>query len=232
MFKIPTVFLSLDLNRASVMPVTYFHRYRMQYDLRDGLFEPLPIPPGYVVIPWHDSLLEHHSDVKFESFHNELDASVFPCLGDREGCRRLMKEICSRQGFLPESTWLIRFDPTAAEESDNGCVDFHDNAYDGRAHSNIARLKKINAQQNCGTVQGIRAQTDVGSIQNIGIAHAHRGKGLGSLLVYHCLKGFHEAGVRFVTLEVTSHNTGAFRLYQRLGFRVLKTVFKSVEINY
>ena len=217
------------------MPVTYFHRYRMQYDLRDGLFEPQPTPLGYSLVPWHDNLLDHHSDVKFESFRNELDASVFPCLGDREGCRRLMKEICSRQGFLPESTWLIRFDPTSidpATDDVGASVDFRDIAHDKEAQLGSPRIKKNIVQQNCGTVQGIRAQTDVGSIQNIGIAHAHRGKGLGSLLVYHCLKGFHEAGVRFVTLEVTSHNTGAFRLYQRLGFRVLKTVFKSVEINY
>ena len=226
------------------MPVTYFHRYRMQYDLRDGLFEPQPTPPGYQLVPWQDDLLDHHSDVKFESFHNELDASVFPCLGDREGCRRLMKEICSRQGFLPQSTWLIRFDPNAIEsaietanetatgDGDGGPVDSRNNAHHQQAQLGALRAKKNSAQQNCGTVQGIRAQTDVGSIQNIGIANAHRGKGLGSLLVYHCLKGFHEAGVRFVTLEVTSHNTGAFRLYQRLGFRVLKTVFKSVEINY
>jgi ribosomal protein S18 acetylase RimI-like enzyme len=33
-----------------------------------------------------------------------------------------------------------------------------------------------------------------------------------------------------VYLEVTSHNQGAIRLYQRLGFETIRTVFKSVEI--
>ncbi len=188
------------------MPVTYFHRYRMQYDLREGLFAPLPVPEGYSFLPWQEKLLDDHARVKFESFRNELDASVFPCLGDNDGCRRLMKEISCRQGFVPQATWLVQH----------------------------ARTDQASAThyENCGTVQGIRIQTDVGAIQNIGIAHAHRGQGLGALLVYHCLKGFEEAGVRFVTLEVTSHNTGAFRLYQRLGFSVLKTVFKSVEVSY
>lgn len=201
------------------MPVTYFHRYRMQYDLRDGLFSPKKIPDGYSFLPWRETLLDDHAEVKFESFRNELDASVFPCLGDDDGCRRLMKEISCRQGFIPQATWLIRYTPPVELEDSN---------------TSSVRSPTRNRQltENCGTVQGIRSQTDVGAIQNIGISKAHRGKGLGSLLVYHCLQGFQKAGVRFVTLEVTSHNTGAFRLYKRLGFRVLKTVFKSVEVSY
>jgi len=197
------------------MPVTYFHRYRMQYDLREGLFAPKEIPAGYSFLPWEEDLLDDHAEVKFESFRNELDASVFPCLGDDDGCRRLMKEITCRQGFIPEATWLIRY--TADEDT---------------GATAPSPTRKRHQYENCGTVQGIRSQTDVGTIQNIGISHAHRGQGLGTLLVYHCLKGFQDAGVRFVTLEVTSHNTNAFRLYKRLGFRVLKTVFKSVEVSY
>lgn len=185
------------------MTVTYFHRYRMQYDLREGLFEPATMPAGYELVPWSDDLLNQHTKVKFLSFQNELDATVFPCLGDQDGCSRLMKEISSRQGFLHGATWLVRYtDP--------------------------ATSRRVGV----GTVQGIRSQTDVGSIQNIGITPAHRGKGLGSVLVHHSLQGFADAGVRFVTLEVTSHNTGACRLYRKLGFRNLKTVFKSVEIDF
>ena len=196
------------------MPVTYFHRYRMQYDLRDGIFELGEIPFGYSFVPWHEEHLEDHAEVKYESFRNELDASVFPCLGNSDGCRRLMREISCRRGFLPEATWLVRREACQSQSAQR------------------ASFRKPTYFENCGTVQGIRIQTDVGAIQNIGIAQPHRGRGLGSQLVLHCLQGFKAVGVRFVTLEVTSHNTGAFRLYQRLGFRVLKTVFKSVEINY
>lgn len=184
------------------MPVTYFHRYRMRYDLWQGVADPKPAPVGYLFLPWQSKLLQHHAEVKFRSFRNELDANVFPCLGDADGCVRLMKEISNRQGFIPQATWLVQ----------------HQNEATGKI-------------ENCGTVQGIRSQTDVGAIQNIGIVGHHRGNGLGSQLMHHCLKGFQEAGVRFVTLEVTSHNTGAMRLYQRLGFEVLKTVYKSAEIN-
>ncbi len=185
------------------MPVAYFQRYRMRYDLWQGLPDLTQAPENYRFGRWNPKLLHHHAEVKFRSFRNELDANVFPCLGDADGCLRLMKEISSRQGFVPQATWLVQYhDPQTG---------------------NI---------ENCGTVQGLRSQKDVGAIQNIGIVAGHRGHGLGAQLMNRCLHGFQEAGVRFVTLEVTSHNTGAVRLYQRIGFRVLKTVFKSVEIDY
>src|SRR5262249_30902733 len=38
---------------------------------------------------------------------DEIDACVFPCLGDRYGCQRLMREIRRKPGFLPGSTWLV-----------------------------------------------------------------------------------------------------------------------------
>ena len=184
------------------MPVTYFQRYRMRYDLWQGVRDPVPAPENYHFRHWSPKLLQHHAEVKFRSFRNEMDANVFPCLGDADGCMRLMKEISNRQGFVPEATWLVQYQ----------------NPQTGKL-------------ENCGTVQGIRSQTDVGAIQNIGIVSSHRGHGLGSQLMDQCLRGFQEAGVRFVTLEVTSHNTGAMRLYQRLGFEVLKTVYKSAEID-
>jgi len=160
-------------------------------------------PAGFQFHPWQSKLLAAHAEAKFRSFRNELDCNVFPCLGEAEGCVRLMREISSRQGFVPEATWLLTYvDP------------------------------KTGRTENCGTVQGIREQKDVGAIQNIGVVAGHRGKGLGSQIVNHCLLGFQKAGVQFVTLEVTAHNTGAFRLYKRLGFKVLKVVFKSAEVVY
>ena len=185
------------------MTITYFQRYRMRYDLWQGLDERQVTRDNYHFLPWQAKLLNHHAEVKYRSFRNELDANVFPCLGDADGCVRLMKEISIRQGFVPQATWLVQY-----HNQETGKI------------------------ENCGTVQGIRSQTDVGAIQNIGIISDHRGNGLGSQLVWLCLNGFREVGVRFVTLEVTSHNTGAMRLYQRLGFEVLKTVYKSAEISY
>ena len=173
----------------------------MQIDLRNTQFDEFVVPSGYRFHPWKSQLTNAHAEAKFRSFRHELDTNVFPCLGEAEGCLRLMKEISCRQGFIPAATWLVTH---------------HD--------------EKTGRKENCGTVQGISEKVDVGSIQNIGIVHGRRGRGIGSLIVQHSLRGFQAAGIKFVRLEVTSQNTGAVRLYERLGFQHLQTVFKSVEI--
>lgn len=174
----------------------------MQIDLQEfGTFPDRELPLGYALHAWSESLVEAHATAKFFSFQNEIDCNVFPCLGDADGCERLMNEISSRSGFVPEATWLLTW-----TEPETGRT------------------------QSIGTVQGIREQKDVGSIQNIGIVDQFRGKGLGTAIVLKSLNGFAEVGVRFVTLEVTANNSRAHRLYERLGFKILKVVFKSAEV--
>ncbi|MEZ6106284.1 MAG: hypothetical protein R3B96_09260 [Pirellulaceae bacterium] len=57
------------------------------------------MPAGYWLLSWDERLVEGHAVAKFESFRFELDANVFPCLGDLEGCHRLVREIFSRPGL-------------------------------------------------------------------------------------------------------------------------------------
>jgi ribosomal protein S18 acetylase RimI-like enzyme len=88
------------------MSVNYFKRYRMELDLR-GYRQIAPAAPrGYRLLPWHPDLLTDHAEVKYLSFRHEIDADVFDCLGEFDGCRRLMNEISLKDGFLPEATWL------------------------------------------------------------------------------------------------------------------------------
>ena len=84
----------------------------------------------------------------------------------------------------------------------------------------------------CGTVQGIRDKNGFGAIQNLGITPPHRGHGLGTYMLFHALHGFHRAGLRRAYLEVTAQNTGAVRLYRRLGFRKVRTVYKAAEVAF
>jgi ribosomal protein S18 acetylase RimI-like enzyme len=88
------------------MAITYYKRFRMEIDL-DRAITTTVLPRPFVWVPWDESLLEPHAEVKFRSFIGEVDAHVFPCLGDRYGCRRLMSEIRRKAGFLPEATWMI-----------------------------------------------------------------------------------------------------------------------------
>ena len=174
----------------------------MEYDLA----RPLPPQPRlaepYSLVAWDDRLLEAHAEVKFRCFQTELDANVFPSLGDREGCRRLMSEIVRRKGFVPQATWLLQYWP------------------------DDARKPEV-----CGTIQGV-AEEKLGAIQNVGITPPHRGHGLGSVLLWHSLAGFRRAGTERVYLEVTAQNRGACRLYERLGFRQTKIVYKASEVAY
>lgn len=192
----------LPPDTGAAMGVTYFKRYRMEIDLDGRLYDPPQLPTGYELVPWREDVLEIHAQVKQECFSTELDAILFPCLGDREGCMRLMKEISRREGFMPAATWLM------------AC------RFPGRP------------PEYCGTVQGVRDHGGTGGIQNLGITTHHRGRGLGTALLHRALAGFLAHGVHRVYLEVTAQNTGAVRLYQRLGFYRTKTVYKAADVAY
>jgi len=81
----------------------------------------------------------------------------------------------------------------------------------------------------CGTVQGVRERSGNGAIQNLGVASAHRGRGLGTALLLQALHGFCRLGLKAAVLEVTAENDAAVRIYRRVGFRCRKTVYKAVE---
>jgi ribosomal protein S18 acetylase RimI-like enzyme len=184
------------------MGLTYFKRYRMEIDLGRPLFEAPPLPDGYDLAPWQDTLLEAHAEAKYRSFCIEIDANVFPCLGERDGCYRLMREITRREGFLSAATWLLESGLGQRE------ADF------------------------CGTVQGVRDGEQYGAIQNLGITPGHRGRGLGTSLLHRALRGFRDSGLPRAYLEVTAQNVRAVQLYQRLGFQCVKTVYKAADVAY
>jgi hypothetical protein len=186
------------------MGMTYFKRYRMEFDLRDWRPGDLFVPSGYELVPYAAELLREHAIAKFNSFRQELDADVFPCLSRRDGCLRLMREITSRRDFVPAATWLVRYREPVGDASPHGPIAV-------------------------GTIQGLSSD-GWGAIQNLGIDPAHRGKGLGSLLLSKAAQGFRGAGLERMHLEVTTENTGAVRLYERLGFKRSSVVYKAAEV--
>ena len=80
----------------------------------------------------------------------------------------------------------------------------------------------------CGTVQALRDRGVFGGIQNVGIVPECRGLGLGKALLLQALRGMLDSGLGRGVLEVTAHNELAIRMYQRLGFRRAKVVYKAV----
>lgn len=191
----------------------YFKRFRMDIALpmaaSDG-----SAPPDYRFVPWHDGLLDAHARTKFRAFRSEIDAHVFPCLGAIEGCRRLMREIRGKAGFLPGACWLVARSRTSP----------------AGAHADVDAGERRPAEVEwCGTIQGIIDAAGNGSIQNIGVVPAHRGRGLATALIGLALRGFAAEGAQRASLEVTADNWRAVRLYQKLGFRRAKTIYKVVD---
>ena len=185
------------------MGLTYFKRYRLEISLAEPLFNAPTLPAGYSFVGWQPRLSDVHAETKYRSFCYELDANVFPCLGERDGCRRLMDEISRRATFVPEATWLL--------------------AYQGPGES---------SPEYCGTIQGLSDYRGFGAVQNLGVVPLHRSRGLGTALLHQALIGFRQAGLQRAFLEVTAQNTGAIRLYLGLGFHRVKTVYKAVEVAY
>lgn len=184
------------------MSLTYFKRYRME--LRLDHYRPISqLAKGFQLLAWSPRLLMDHAEVKFESFREEIDAHVFPCLGDLEGCRNLMREIAGRKDFVAPATWLL-------------CRDAE--------FSTLVRP--------IGTIQGLRPSQREGSIQNIGVHPDFRGLGLGTVLIDAALRGFQLVGCKSVYLEVTVQNTAAIRLYERIGFRRVETLFKIADVQF
>ena len=181
--------------------LNYTKRYRMELDMRRWSRPAIELPADYRMVPWHKSLVEAHAEVKYQSFRDEIDSLVFPCLGEFDGCCKLMTEIQSRDGFVPESTWLAEY-----------------------VGAGLAKAEY------CGTIQAVRTHKGRASIQNIGVVPFHRGRGIGSALILSALLGFEYLGIPRICLEVTSENEGAVRLYRKLGFRTVRTLYKAVEL--
>ena len=146
------------------MDLQYIKRYRMEIDLWNREFREQPVPPTYRFLSWNESLLEAFALAKYHSFRQEMDTQVFPCLGELDGCRKLMSEIVRKPGFMPEATWLA--------------VSF--------AHPG-------SPPEYCGTIQGIRDKTGLGAIQNLGVTPEHRHQGIGACLLLRSLDGFRRA---------------------------------------
>jgi len=182
------------------MEPVYFKRYRMEICLEGLNLTPTPTPKCYSFLAWDESLLDAFAWAKYLSFRGEIDGKVFPCLAELDGCRRLMNEIVSKPGFLPQATWLV-----------------------------VCATNEPGIQQYCGCVQGINVGNGQGAIQNLGVVPNHRRQGLGTALMQRALEGFRQAALTRAYLEVTAQNLDAIRLYSRLGFHIVKTLYRAVE---
>ncbi len=182
------------------MSTHYYKRFRMEVDLTAGEIAVPALPDSYSWQAWKPGLEERHAWTKARSFEDEVDSTVFECLGDYAGCLRLMRDIAQQTGFIPGATWLL-------------CQT------DGRGR----------ALDDCGTIQAVALTRTLASIQNVGVIPGQRGRHLGLALVLKCLAGCQAAGLHRVALEVTAGNRPAVELYRHAGFYMTRTMYRTVD---
>ncbi|MER7073643.1 ribosomal protein S18-alanine N-acetyltransferase [Terrabacter sp. NPDC000476] len=68
---------------------------------------------------------------------------------------------------------------------------------------------------------GLDVAGDVADVMTIATVPAHRGRGLGRVLLHELLQRARRHGVEAVMLEVRADNTAARRLYESAGFEVV-----------
>lgn len=82
------------------------------------------------------------------------------------------------------------------------------------------------AESGRGEVEGIllasRLSSDAGHVCQVSVLPEAQGRGLGVALMLSALNAFRGAGLRCASLSVTVGNARAYRLYERLGFRLRK----------
>jgi mycothiol synthase len=73
-----------------------------------------------------------------------------------------------------------------------------------------------------GVLLASRLSGSAGHICQVSVRPEAQGRGLGSALVLAALRSFKRQGHQSASLSVTLGNTAAYRLYERLGFRLRK----------
>lgn len=73
-----------------------------------------PLPFGYRVEPWVNSLIPAFAAVLAVTFSNTPEIQLYPRLASRDGCREIMKELVAMPNFLTGASWVVLFNKEPA----------------------------------------------------------------------------------------------------------------------
>ncbi len=145
------------------------------------------------LIPWDKRFHDEAGDLLYQSYRGHVDARINDQYNSIMGSTRLIDNIFQNQG----------------------CGDF------------LARVSRMAfhrpTQQLAGilTVTGVRPGT--AHIPQVGVGKSFQGVGVGTAMMEAAFRDLVDSGFEQVTLTVTDANSGAVRLYHRLGFETFKT---------
>lgn len=149
-------------------------------------------PPGTRIEPWDERYSDGAARLIAAAYRSHIDSEINDQYRTPAGSRRFLSNIV----LYP------------------GCGAFQSGA-------SFAAF-----QHTSGEIAGMSLASIVapgtGHITQICVAPAARHSGIGTALLIRSLEGLRHAGCAEVSLTVTADNTSAIRLYERLGFRVLR----------
>ena len=148
---------------------------------------------NFWISPWDKKYAREAAELVYGAYHNHVDAVINDQYSSLEGATRLLENILHHQG----------------------CGDF------------LAPVSKVAIHRLTGRLAGVLTVTavrgDTAHIPQIAVARTLQGIGLGTELLEAAFNDLVQAGYQQVSLTVTEANSGASRLYERLGFKTFRT---------
>ncbi len=178
----------------------------MSLDLNDVATPAPELPANYSWFPWNNLQTSRYARIFHEAFQADVDGWIFPTYRQYAACEHLVDATVSSRVFAKEASWLV------------GRI-----LYDSK--SNASRIEYA------GAVQCVKEGRFCGEIQNLAVAPGFRGLRLGRALALQALNGFRTMGRSKISLEVTSENLVALRLYLSLGFKITSITYKETALD-
>jgi len=89
-------------------PALEIVRFSMYRDM--DVFPPdVSLPFGYRAEPWVGPLIPAFAASMAVAFADSSELETYPRLSSREGCQRIVEDICNMPDFLSGATWLVFF---------------------------------------------------------------------------------------------------------------------------
>ena len=154
------------------------------------------LPSGIALEAWQPSLYEPAAELIHLAYVGHVDSGINDQYRSVHGAQRFLYNIVRFPGcgiFDAESSWVLR-----------------------NTRSPNTRSSSLLAMILCS-----RVRQDSAHVTQLCVSPALRGLGLGPALLEHCILGLQAAGVKSLSLTVTESNSGAHRLYEQHGFRVV-----------
>jgi ribosomal protein S18 acetylase RimI-like enzyme len=145
------------------------------------------------ITPCDKKYAREAAELLYGAYHNHVDEVINDQYSSLAGATRLLDNILHHQG----------------------CGEFLEQVSKVAIHHLTGKLAAVL------TVTAVRG--DTAHVPQIAVARTLQGIGLGTALLESAFNDLAKAGYQRVSLTVTDANSGAFRLYERLGFKTFRT---------